>query len=287
MGATLKKSQSNSFRLGAARFMIYSVLVFLTLLALIPIWILIVNGTRTTEEIRSGLTLIPGSSALDNWNYWNGKNFSITRGYINSFIVSGSATILTVYFSMMTAYAIEVYNFAFKDAFRKFVYILVLIPAQVSIIGFYQYMAKIHLTDTYWPLILPAIAAPGAVFFCEQYLKTALVKDLIYSARIDGCSEIGIFHKVMMPMAKPGIYTIAIFSFVASWNAFFVPFMMLTKTDLYTIPLLVKLLRADAYRTNFGAVYLALILSILPVVLVYVLLSKQIVGGLTLGAVKE
>lgn len=287
MGTTLKKSQSNSFRLGVARFLIYSVLVFLTILAIVPIWILIVNGTRTTEQIRSGLTLIPGTSALDNWKHWNGKNFSIPRGYLNSFIVSGSSTILTVYFSMMTAYAIEVYNFAAKDFFRKFVYILVLIPGQVSIIGFYQYMSKLKLTDTYWPLILPAIAAPGAVFFCEQYLRTALVKDLIYSARIDGCSELGIFHKVMMPMAKPGIYTIAIFSVVASWNNFFTPFMILTKTELYTIPLLVKLLRADAYRTNFGAVYLALILSILPVVVIYVILSKQIVGGLTLGAVKE
>lgn len=287
MGKSLKMSQSNSFRLGAARFCIYVILVFLAIVAIVPIWLLIVNGTRSTRQIQAGVSLIPGTSMIDNWNHWNGKNFSIGRGYLNSFIISGSSTILTVYFSMLTAYAVEVYNFAFKDFFRRFIYILVLIPAGVSSIGFYQLMSRLELTDNYIPLIFPGIAAAGSVFFCEQYLKTALVKDLIYSARIDGCSEFGIFHKIMMPMAKPGIYTLSIFSFVASWNNFMIPFMILNDTDLYTIPLLTKLLRADAYRTNFGAVYLALMLSILPVIVVYVLLSRQIVGGLTLGAVKE
>lgn len=287
MSKRLQMSQSNSFRLGAARFLIYAFLVFLAIIVIIPIWLLIVNGTRTTEEIRSGISLIPGKSLIDNWNHWNGKNFSIPRGYVNSFIISGSSTILTVYFAMLTAYAIEIYNFAMKDAFRRFVYVMVLIPTQISIVGFFQYMSYFGLTDNYIPLIFPAIAAPGAVFFCEQYLKTALVKDLIYSARIDGCSEMGIFHRIMMPMAKPGIYTLSIFSFVASWNSFLTPFVILNDVDLYTIPLLVKLLRADTYRTNFGAVYLALMASILPVIVVYVLLSRQIVGGLSLGAVKE
>jgi multiple sugar transport system permease protein len=208
-------------------------------------------------------------------------------GYKNSSYVSITATVLTVYFSMLTAYAIEVYNFKLKEFFRRFIYVLVLIPVSVSIIGFVQFMSALKLTNTFWPLIIPAIAAPPSVFFAEQYLKTALVKDLILSARIDGCGEFAIFHKIMMPMAKPGFFTLTIFAFVFNWNQFFMPSLILSSTEKYTVPLVVKLLKADRFRTNVGAVYTGIVLSVLPVIVVFLFLSKQIVGGLTLGAIKE
>ena len=143
------------------------------------------------------------------------------------------------------------------------------------------------MVNSFIPLIVPSIAAPASVFFAEQYLQTSLVKDLILSARIDGCGEFTIFHKVMMPMAKPGIFTLSILSLVASWNNFFLPSLILTSKSKYTVPLVVKLLNGDAYRTELGAVYLGIGLSLLPVVVIYMFMSKQIVGGLTLGALKE
>lgn len=287
MSANVKLSQSGHFRMGVARFFIYVVLVFLAILAVIPVWIVFMNATRTTEEIYNSMSLLPGTELIGNYKFIMSRDVQMTTGYKNSAIVSVSATVLTVYFSMLTAYAIEVYNFRFKEFFRRFIYVLVLIPTTVSIIGFVQFMSKLGLINTLWPLIIPAIAAPPSIFFAEQYLKTAVVKDLILSARIDGCGEFGIFHRIMLPMAKPGIFTLAIFSFVFNWNQFFLPSLILSSTDKYTVPLVVKLLKGDRFRQNVGATYMGIVMSVLPVIVVFVVLSKQIVGGLTLGALKE
>lgn len=278
---------SYSFRTNVNRTFVYFILVCLTLICVIPIWVLFVNSTRSTVEIQSGLTLIPSSSLAFNWNKISTRNFSLYRGFMNSVIISVSTTVLSVYFSVLTAYAIEVYDFKGKNFMQQFIYILVLIPQQISIIGFYQYMSRLKLTNSYIPLIIPTIAAPASVFFAKQYLETCVSRDLIYAARIDGCSEVGIFHRVMLPIAKPGVFTLSIFAFTTSWNNFFTPFILITKQERYTLPMLVQLLRGDTFRTEIGAVYLGLAVSVLPVVVVYIFLAKNIVGGLSLGAVKE
>jgi multiple sugar transport system permease protein len=287
MATRINLSKSSHFRVGVARFFIYAIIIFLSVLAVVPVWMVIVNATRESNDIVAKLTLLPGTNLLKNLQTLRVKDVKIEKGYFNSIIVTVSSTLLSVYFSMLTAYAIEVYEFKIKETFRKFIYILVLIPASVSVIGYVQFIDRLGMMDTFYPLILPAIASPATVFFFEQYLKTALVKDLILSARIDGCGEFGIFHKIMLPMAKPGIFTMAIFAFVAGWNSFFLPQMIISDPKKLTVPLLVAQLNGDQYRTDFGAVYAGIILSILPVILIYVAMSKQIVGGLTLGAIKE
>ena len=158
---------------------------------------------------------------------------------------------------------------------------------QVSVIGFFQYMSVLKLTNSYIPLILPAIAAPTSVFFAKQYLESVVVKDLIHAARIDGCGEFGIFNRVMMPIAAPGAFTLGIFSFVASWNNFFTPFIMISKMKLYTLPMLVSTLRGDTYRTEYGSIYLGLAVSIVPIIIVYAIFSKYIINGMAMGAIKE
>lgn len=279
--------ESSSAQLIFFRLIIYVVLIFLSALAVVPIWLVIINATRSSVEIRTSLSFLPSTHLAQNWRFLEGSGTGMLQGYQNSIFVSVSASVLTVYFSMMTAYALEVYNFKIKDIFRRFIYLLVLIPMGVSVMGFYQYMARLGLVNTYIPLIIPAIAAPPNVFFAEQYLKTSLVKDLIYSARIDGCSELGIFHRIMLPMAKPGIFTLLIFQLIFNWNSFLLPAMIITSRSRYTVPLVVRQLEGDTYRTEIGAVFLGITLSLFPIIFIYTLLSKQIVGGLTLGALKE
>ena len=274
-------------RTNITRAFIYFFLSFLVLLCVVPLWILFINATRNTPEIQSGISLIPSTHFIDNYNYLVGKSFNLAIGFVNSMYLSLAITVLSVYFSTLTAYAITVYHFKGREFLKNFVYALVLIPQQVSIIGFFGYMAKLGLTDTYYPLILPAIASAGSVFFARQYLETCVIKDLIFAARVDGCSEFGIFHRIMVPIAKPGMYTMAIFSFVGSWNNLFTPTIMLTSTEKYTLPMLVQLLRGDMYRTEYGAIYFGLFISVIPVILIYSFLAKYIVSGLTLGAVKE
>lgn len=270
-----------------ARFFVYIILIILLIICILPLWILIVNSTRTTAQIQQGISLIPGNNLMANWKNLTNRGFSISRGFFNSAFISVCVTILTVYFSMLFAYAIHVYDFSYKKFLYAFVVMLVMLPTQVSIIGFYRYMSAIKLTNSYIPLILPAIAAPGSIFFAKQYLDAVIVRDLIDAARIDGCGEITIFHKIMMPIAKPGAVTMGIFAFVASWNNFFTPFIMLSKMKLYTLPMLVQTLRGDTYRTEYGSIYLGLAVSIVPIIIVYAIFSKYIVNGISMGAVKE
>jgi multiple sugar transport system permease protein len=158
---------------------------------------------------------------------------------------------------------------------------------QLSIIGFYQYMSKLGLTDNYASLILPLIANAGGVFFGKQYLESMVIQDLIDAARIDGASELGIFHMIMLPLAAPGAATMGIFAFVASWNNFFNAFILITSIEKYTLPMLVGTLRGDVYRTEYGAIYLGLAITIVPIIIIYAIFSRYIVSGIAMGAIKE
>ena len=195
-------------------------------------------------------------------------------------------TACTVYFSLLTAYALVVYDWRMRQPFFTFIMAVMLIPAQVSGIGFYQFMYKLNWTNSFLPLILPAIAAPAAVFFMRQYLLGALPLDIVDSARIDGAGEFHIFNRIVLPIAKPAMATQAIFSFVGSWNNLFTPLILLTKQDKYTMPIMVSLLRGDIYKTEYGSVYLGLSLTVLPLFIIYFVLSKYIIQGVALGSVK-
>lgn len=202
-------------------------------------------------------------------------------------IISGGVTICTVYFSSLTAYALVVYNWRFRQPFFTFIMVIMMIPAQVTSIGFYQFMYSINMTNNFLPLILPAIAAPTTVFFMRQYLLATLSIDIVNSARIDGAGEFHIFNRIILPIMKPAIATQAIFAFVGSWNNLFMPLILLTDSDKYTMPIMVSLLRGDIYKTEFGTIYLGLSLTVLPLFIVYFMLSKYIIAGVALGGVKE
>jgi multiple sugar transport system permease protein len=264
----------------------YLVLIFITILCIAPIWLLFVNATRSTPQIQQGVSLIPSNNFLVNYHALTNQGLNIWRAVGNSFFISVFSTIIGVYVSIMTAYGIKVYDFKGRKPLNSFILVLVLVPMQMSIIGFYQYMAKLGLLNSYIPLIIPAACAASTVFFALQYMESIIIKDLINAARIDGCTEFGIFNRIMIPIATPGIFTLSIFGFVASWNNFFTPFILISKMDKYTLPMLVQTLRGDTYRTQMGAIYLGLAISILPVVIVYCFLAKYIVSGISMGAVK-
>ena len=269
------------------RFFIYAFLIVLLLVTLAPIWALLVNATRSTVQIQQGLSMAPSTHLLENYGILVGRGLDLPRGFMNSIFLSVSTTVVTVYFSLLTAYGIVVYDFPGKKTFYSFILVLVLLPLQLSIIGFYQYMSRLGLTDSYIPLILPSIAAAGSVFFAKQYLEAIVIHDLIDAARIDGASELATFHRVMLPIAAPGAFTLGIFAFVASWNNFFTPFIMISSIEKYTLPMLVQTLRGDVYRTEYGSIYLGLAATIAPIMIIYALFSRYIVSGIALGAVKE
>lgn len=266
----------------------YVVCIFLAILSILPFWIMLMNATRGTFEIQQkSLSLLPSTFLKSNFEVFEGKSFNAVRGFINSMIIATGATGLTVYFSSLTAYALVVYNWRFRQPFFTFIMAVMMIPAQVTSIGFYQFMYSIRLTNNFLPLILPAIAAPVTVFFMRQYLLASLSIDIVNSGRIDGAGELKIFNQIILPIMKPAIATQAIFSFVGSWNNLFMPLILLTDSKKYTMPIMVSLLKGDIYRTEYGAIYLGLSLTVLPLFIVYFLLSKYIIAGVALGGVKE
>jgi len=267
---------------------IYVICIFLAILSILPFWIMFMNATRGTYEIQQrAVSLLPSSYLFSNLEVLLGKSFNPFRGFLNSMFISVSATACAVYFSSLTAYALVVYNWKLRQAFFSFILAVMMIPAQVTTIGFYQFVYSINLNGSFLPLILPAVAAPATVFFMRQYMLGSLQIDIVNSARIDGAGEFYTFNRIILPILKPAIATQAIFSFVSSWNNLFLPLILLTDPDKYTMPIMVSLLRGDIYKTEYGSVYLGLSLSVLPLFIVYFLLSKYIIAGVALGSVKE
>ena len=270
------------------KIIIYIVCILLAILSILPFWIMFMNATRGTFEIQQhSVSLLPSRFLMSNWKQIEGKSFDPIHGFINSMIISLGVTGLTVYFSSLTAYALIVYDWRMRQAFFTFIMAVMMIPAQVTTIGFYQFMYQIHMTNNFLPLILPAIAAPMVVFFMRQYLIASLQIDIVNSARIDGAGEFHIFNSIILPIMKPAIATQAIFAFVGSWNQLFMPLVLLTDSSKFTMPIMVSLLRGDIYKRELGSVYLGLSMTVLPLFVVYFLLSKYIIAGVALGGVKE
>lgn len=267
----------------------YVLCIFLACLSLFPFIIMLVNATRDTPSIQSSpISFMFGSNLKRNFQILTSKDmFSPWVGLKNSLIISVCATALTVYFSTLTAYALVAYEWKLKGPFFAMILAVMMIPSTITSIGFYQFMYRIGWTNNLLPLILPAIAAPGTVFFMRQFMIPALPMEIVQSARVDGASEFRTFNQIVLPIMKPAMATQAIFAFVASWNNLFIPQILLTKKEVYTMPIMVSLLNGDIYKVEYGAIYLGILLTVLPIFVIYFALSKYIIAGVALGGVKE
>ena len=312
----MDKVQSQSHNLGVKRVLCYIVLVLLTIISLFPFYIMIVNCTRSHMQIQSGFSALPGASFIKNFvnlainkktesTFWQGvlekygvalssktgnyaENYPILRGMLNSLFIAISVAAITTYFSAMTSYGIYMYNFkGTKFAFR-FIMAVMMVPAQVSTLGFISLLNKLHLMDNYLALIVPAIAAPVVFFYMYQSMEATLPYSIVEAARVDGCQEFITFNKIVVPMMKPAFAVQAIFSFVSTWNNYFVPQLVITKKTLWTVPIVIASARnADYINNDQGINYMLMTLAIVPLMIIYFALSKYIIAGSTAGGVKE
>ena len=284
----MPESKSKGMGVGARRVIAYIVLIIISFFCLIWFYILLVNATRSHTELSSGFTPIPSTHFLENWKNLMAGTLPILNGMLNSVIVAGCSAALCVYFSTMTAYAIHAYDFKLKKALFTFILAVMMIPTQVTALGFLQLIDKMKMDDTFWPLILPAIAAPITFFYMKQYMDSTLSISLIEAARIDGAGEFRTFNTIVLPLMKPAIAVQAIFTFVSSWNNYFTPALVLHTDTKKTLPILIAQLRAaDWLKFDMGQVYVMIAFSIFPVIVVYLIMSKYIVAGVALGGVKE
>lgn len=274
--------------------LIYLVLIILTLICLVPVWILIVNATRLHNDIIGNVSLIPSSHLFDNMktlkeNSLYNTFFSPLVGMRNSLVIAGCCCGLTVFFSGMTAYGLVVYDFKLRGPMFVFILAVMMVPTQVTAVGLMKMLISMDLLDSYIPLIVPSIAAPAIVFFMRQYMLSSFPLDIIEAARIDGSNELRTFVTISIPMMKPAFAVQAIFAFIQKWNDYYNQSIVLVsgKKNQLTMPMMVQKVIAIDRNADYGANYTAIFLSIIPVVVIYIVLSKFIIGGVAAGGVKE
>ena len=280
----MKSKMSNTFRTAFA----HVVLILLSFLCLFFFYILFVNATRSHADLQKGFSALPGSYLLENFkNVANDGTFPMIRGILNSLIVSGCSAAICTYFSALTAYGLYAYNFKVKKIAFTFIMAILVMPTQVTAMGFLRLITKMGMYDSLLPLIIPSIASPAVFYFMYSYLQSSLPLSLIEAARIDGSGEFHTFNRIVIPIMKPAIAVQAIFTFVGCWNNYFVPALVIQSKDKMTVPILIALLRgADYLNRDMGKIYMMIMVAIVPIIVVYLVLSKYIIAGVTLGGVK-
>lgn len=281
-------SRSAKISLTVSRGLVYLFLIFMSVLCLFSFYMLIINATRTNADLQGGFRLLPQGNFLANLkNAWTDSSIDIPRGMLNSFVIAVATALLSTYFSALTAYGIYAYDFKLKKAAFTFIMAVMVIPKQVSATGFVQLCYKFGLTNSYIPLILPGIAAPVVFFYMKQYMESVLPLEIVDAARMDGSGEFHTFNRIILPMLKPALAVQLIFTFVESWNNYFLPALLLDKAEMKTVPIMIAQLRAADYsKFDLGKVYMFILLAILPVLIVYMFLSRAIIKGVTAGSVK-
>ena len=267
----------------------YVVLILLSFLCLFFFYILIVNATRSHADLQKGFSAIPGTYFLENLkNVANDGSFPMFKGILNSLIVSTCSAALCTYFSSLTAYGLYAYDFKAKKAAFTFIMAILVMPTQVTAMGFLRLITNMGMYDSLLPLIIPSIASPAVFYFMYSYLQSSLPLSLVEAARIDGSGEFRTFNRIVLPIMKPAIAVQAIFTFVSSWNNYFVPALVIQSKDKMTVQILIATLRgADYMNFDMGKIYMMITVAIVPIIIVYLLLSKYIIAGATLGGVKE
>ncbi len=232
---------------------------------------------------------IPGTHFIENLlKVANDGTFPMFRGIFNSVLVSSLCAGICTYFSALTAYGLYAYNFRLKRAAFTFIMAILVMPTQVTAMGFLRLITGMGMYDSLLPLILPSVASPAVFYFMHSYLQSSLPLSLVEAARIDGFGEFRTFNQIVLPIMKPAMAVQAIFTFVGSWNNYFVPALVIQSKEKMTVPILIATLRgADYMSFDSAKIYMMILVAIVPIVLIYLLLSRYIIADVTLGGVKE
>lgn len=281
------KSKTKSSR--GRSILAHTVLILLSFMCLFFFYVLIINATRSHAELQKGFSALPGKYFFTNLkNVANDGSFPMFRGILNSLIVSGCSAALCTYFSALTAYGLYAYDFKAKKVAFTFIMAILVMPTQVTAMGFLKLVTNMGMYDSLLPLIIPSIASPAVFYFMYSYLQSSLPISLVEAARIDGSGEFKTFNHIVLPIMKPAIAVQAIFTFVGSWNNYFVPALIIQSKNKMTVPILIATLRgADYMNFDMGKIYMMITVAIVPIIIIYLLLSKYIIAGVTLGGVKE
>jgi arabinosaccharide transport system permease protein len=281
MGNRISKNKSGLY-------VSYILLTFLSVVFLAPFFFMLISSFKPGVDLmKNGLNFKINFDVMTFNNYkmlfFEGKKY--LYWYRNSLIITALHTILTLFFTSMVGYGLAVYNFKGRNLIFIIVLLVMMVPIEILLLPLYKLMIALNLIDTYMGVVLPFVVSPFAIFFFRQYV-VGLPKELIDAARIDGCSEFGIFIKIMAPLMKPAFGAMAILEAMTSWNGFIWPLIVLRSTERFTLPVGLASLMTP-YGSNYDMLMSGAVMSVVPIAVVFLLNQRMFVEGLAAGSIKQ
>ncbi len=264
---------------------IYAVLIFAVVVALFPFGYVVSTSLKTTMSLFAyPPDWLPNEPTLNNYRNLIDR-YPFWRWLMNSFIVAGSVTLIKLVLDSMAGYAFAKMSFPGKDALFLLVLICLMVPFAALLIPTFIIVRELGLLNTYWGLILPGLASPIGIFMMRQFIES-LPSDLENAARLDGCSEFQIYRRVILPLIKPGLVVLGVFTFMTQWTSYLWPLVAATKPGMATLTVGARSLTSD-FTQDWGLNSAAAVLSMLPLFLVFIFLQRYFIAGSIAGALKE
>jgi len=268
--------------------LVFVILLIFAVFCLAPFFFLVISSLRPgVEMIRQGISLNIDFSALNFDNYvllLDGKEGIYLSWYFNSVVITVVHTLLSLLLTSMVGYGLAMYNFKGKNAVFIIVLVVMMIPVEILILPLYELSISTGLIDSYLGVILPFVVAPMSIFFFRQYAQS-LPRELLDAGRIDGCGEFKIFFQIMLPLMKPAFGAMGILQAMFSWNNFVWPLIVLRSNDMLTLPIGLQSL-ITPYGNNYDILFPGAVMSVIPIIILFILNQKAFISGLTVGGVK-
>ncbi len=261
----------------------YLVLLAVSVACFFPFYAMLMGSTHDNLAITTTLTLTPGDKFMDNYQRMM-QNKDIWGGFMNSLWLALVNTSLCLYFSALTGYAFAKFQFKGRNALFGFIMVVMMLPGQLGVIGFFRLVSDMKLLNSYIPLIIPAVSNCFAVFFFKQYIESGLPNEMIEAALMDGCGEIKIYHKIVLPCVGAALVTQGVMSFIGNWNSYLNPLIILTQTKKMTLPVLLASIKSGGGSADYGAQYVGILISVAPLLVIFTLANKVIMEKIAIGA---
>ncbi len=266
----------------AARTVVYLLAIAVAVTAFYPFFVMIISATHDNYNIVAKINVLPGNQLAVNYARLT-QNIELYRGIFNSVILAVAVTAVQNYFTAMAAYAFSKFEFKGRNVLFGVVMVAMMLPGQLGIIGFYKEIQALNLLNSYFTLIVPTIANCFAVFFYKQYLDGGLPNELLEAAVVDGCGELKIFHRIVIPLMVPALVTQGVMTFIGNWNSYLTPLIILNDKKKMTLPLMIATVR-DSTHADYGAQYVGMLVSVIPMVIVFCFASRIIMEKISIGA---
>ena len=248
-------------------------------------WMISASFKTPSELLGSAQTILPSHFVWDNYYKAFFTSVPLLRNFFNSMFICTSYTILAVFFCSLGGFAFAKYKFPGRNWLFVVMLSTMMIPGVVGIVPSFIIMTKLGLVNTYWAVIIPGAANAFGIFFMRQYMYS-IPDDLLDAAKIDGCNDFKLYWRIILPISSPALATYAIITFIAQWNSYMWPLIMLRTPDMYTIVVAITTFPSTIFIRPWGAIMAASTVSVLPLIITFLIFQKRIIAGITLGAIK-